>query len=295
MTIKTHCGFVAIVGRANVGKSTLFNKLLGEQLSVATHKPQTTRHNIRGILSLDACQLVLADTPGIQLGNRRLMNKVLVRNALSSLQDVDIILMLVELGSWKDEDEYLLKQIKQVKCSVILVINKVDKVKDKSKLLPILKNAKMRHDFDSIIPLSALHDKNMDALIKGLCAHSPRSEFLFPKDIKWERDDVFVITEVVRGAAMVQLQKELPYAIYTEVEELNFDENLVTIGVVIWVEKESQKPIVIGKRGAKLKAIGQQSRIKLERIFKRKVMLKTWVKVKQNWQDLQDVVAQFEQ
>jgi GTP-binding protein Era len=295
MTIKTHCGFVAIVGRANVGKSTLFNKLLGEQLSVATHKPQTTRHNIRGILSLDACQLVLADTPGIQLGNRRLMNKVLVRNALSSLQDVDIILMLVELGSWKDEDEYLLKQIKQVKCSVILVINKVDKVKDKSKLLPILKNAKTRHDFDSIIPLSALHDKNMDALIKGLCAHSPRSEFLFPKDIKWERDDVFVITEVVRGAAMVQLQKELPYAIYTEVEELNFDENLVTIGVVIWVEKESQKPIVIGKRGAKLKAIGQQSRIKLERIFKRKVMLKTWVKVKQNWQDLQDVVAQFEQ
>lgn len=295
MTIKTHCGFVAIVGRANVGKSTLFNKLLGEQLSVATHKPQTTRHNIRGILSLDACQLVLADTPGIQLGNRRLMNKVLVRNALSSLQDVDIILMLVELGSWKDEDEYLLKQIKQVKCPVILVINKVDKVKDKSKLLPILKNAKMRHDFDSIIPLSALHDKNMDALIKGLCAHSPRSEFLFPKDIKWERDDVFVITEVVRGAAMVQLQKELPYAIYTEVEELNFDENLVTIGVVIWVEKESQKPIVIGKRGAKLKAIGQQSRIKLERIFKRKVMLKTWVKVKQNWQDLQDVVAQFEQ
>lgn len=295
MTIKTHCGFVAIVGRANVGKSTLFNKLLGEQLSVATHKPQTTRHNIRGILSLDACQLVLADTPGIQLGNRRLMNKVLVRNALSSLQDVDIILMLVELGSWKDEDEYLLKQIKQVKCSVILVINKVDKVKDKSKLLPILKNAKTRHDFDSIIPLSALHDKNMDALIKGLCAHSPRSEFLFPKDMKWERDDVFVITEVVRGAAMVQLQKELPYAIYTEVEELNFDENLVTIGVVIWVEKESQKPIVIGKRGAKLKAIGQQSRIKLERIFKRKVMLKTWVKVKQNWQDLQDVVAQFEQ
>ncbi len=295
MTIKTHCGFVAIVGRANVGKSTLFNKLLGEQLSVATHKPQTTRHNIRGILSLDACQLVLADTPGIQLGNRRLMNKVLVRNALSSLQDVDIILMLVELGSWKDEDEYLLKQIKQVKCPVILVINKVDKVKDKSKLLPILKNAKMRHDFDSIIPLSALHDKNMDALIKGLCAHSPRSEFLFPKDIKWERDDVFVIMEVVRGAAMVQLQKELPYAIYTEVEELNFDENLVTIGVVIWVEKESQKPIVIGKRGAKLKAIGQQSRIKLERIFKRKVMLKTWVKVKQNWQDLQDVVAQFEQ
>ncbi len=295
MTIKTHCGFVAIVGRANVGKSTLFNKLLGEQLSVATHKPQTTRHNIRGILSLDACQLVLADTPGIQLGNRRLMNKVLVRNALSSLQDVDIILMLVELGSWKDEDEYLLKQIKQVKCPVILVINKVDKVKDKSKLLPILKNAKTRHDFDSIIPLSALHDKNMDALIKGLCAHSPRSEFLFPKDIKWERDDVFVITEVVRGAAMVQLQKELPYAIYTEVEELSFDENLVTIGVVIWVEKESQKPIVIGKRGAKLKAIGQQSRIKLERIFKRKVMLKTWVKVKQNWQDLQDVVAQFEQ
>lgn len=295
MTIKTQCGFVAIVGRVNVGKSTLFNNLLDEQLSVTTHKPQTTRHNIRGVLSLDACQLVLADTPGIQLGNRRLMNKVLVRNAISSFQNVDIILMLVELGSWKDEDEYLLRQIKQVKCPVILVINKIDKVKDKSKLLPIFENAKTRHDFDSIIPLSALHDKNMDALIKELCARIPLSEFLFPKDMKWERDDVFVITEVVRGAAMVQLQKELPYAIYTEVEELNFDENLVTIGVVIWVEKESQKPIVIGKRGEKLKVIGKQSRIRLEKIFKRKVMLKTWVKVKQNWQDLQDIIAQFEQ
>ena len=295
MTSKTCCGFIAIVGRANVGKSTLFNSLLGEQLSIATHKPQTTRHNIRGVLSLETCQLILVDTPGIQLGNRRLMHKVLVHNALSSLQDVDIILMLVELGHWKDEDEYLLKQIKQVSCPVVLVINKIDKIKDKSKLLPILEDAKTRHDFASIVPLSALRDKNTDILINELCRYSPHSEFLFSKDTKWDRDDLFVISEVVRGAAMLQLQKELPYAIYTEVEEFSFGEYLVEIGVIIWVEKDSQKPIVIGKKGSKLKIIGEQARIKLEKIFNRKVMLKTWVNVKQNWQDQQDIVAQFEQ
>lgn len=294
MTSKTKCGFVAIVGRANVGKSTLFNNLLDEQLSIATHKPQTTRHNIRGVLSLETCQLILIDTPGIQLGNWRLMNKVLVRNALSSLQDVDIILMMVELDCWKEEDEYLLKQIKHISCPVVLVINKIDKIKDKSQLLPILDSIKMRHDFTSIVPLSALHDKNMDVLTKELCKCSPYSEYLFPKDMRWDRDDLFVISEVIRGAAMLQLQKELPYAIYTEVEELDFSENLVTIAAIIWVEKESQKPIVIGKRGAKLKAIGEYARKKLEKIFNKKVMLKTWVKVKQNWQDQQDVVAQFE-
>ncbi len=294
MTSKTKCGFVAIVGRANVGKSTLFNNLLNEQLSIATHKPQTTRHNIRGVLSLETCQLILIDTPGIQLGNWRLMNKVLVRNALSSLQDVDIILMMIELDCWKEEDEYLLKQIKHISCPVVLVINKIDKIKDKSKLLPILDSIKMRHDFTSIVPLSALYDKNMDVLTKELCKCSPYSEYLFPKDMKWDRDDLFVISEVIRGAAMLQLQKELPYAIYTEVEELDFSENLVTIAAIIWVEKESQKPIVIGKRGAKLKAIGEYARKKLEKIFNKKVMLKIWVKVKQNWQDQQDVVAQFE-
>ncbi len=294
MTSKIKCGFVAIVGRANVGKSTLFNNLLDEQLSIATHKPQTTRHNIRGVLSLETCQLILIDTPGIQLGNWRLMNKVLVRNALSSLQDVDIILMMIELDCWKEEDEYLLKQIKHISCPVVLVINKIDKIKDKSKLLPILDSIKMRHDFTSIVPLSALYDKNMDVLTKELCKCSPYSEYLFPKDMKWDRDDLFVISEVIRGAAMLQLQKELPYAIYTEVEELDFSENLVTIAAIIWVEKESQKPIVIGKRGAKLKAIGEYARKKLEKIFNKKVMLKTWVKVKQNWQDQQDVVAQFE-
>ncbi len=294
MTSKTKCGFVAIVGRANVGKSTLFNNLLDEQLSIATHKPQTTRHNIRGVLSLETCQLILIDTPGIQLGNWRLMNKVLVRNALSSLQDVDIILMMIELDCWKEEDEYLLKQIKHISCPVVLVINKIDKIKDKSKLLPILDSIKMRHDFTSIVPLSALYDKNMDVLTKELCKCGPYSEYLFPKDMKWDRDDLFVISEVIRGAAMLQLQKELPYAIYTEVEELDFSENLVTIVAIIWVEKESQKPIVIGKRGAKLKAIGEYARKKLEKIFNKKVMLKTWVKVKQNWQDQQDVVAQFE-
>lgn len=294
MINNNRCGFVAIAGHANAGKSTLFNSVLGEELSIATHKPQTTRHNIRGILSLENCQLILIDTPGIQLGNKRLMSKVLMRNALSSLQDVDIILMLVELDQWNDEDEYLLNQIKLVNRPAILAINKVDKIKNKEKLLPIIKKNKTRHSFLSIIPLSALYDIGIDSLINELCKSVPESEFLFPEDIKWDRDDKFIISEVVRGSAILQLHKELPYAIYTEVEELEFSDELVTVGVIIWVEKESQKPIVIGGKGSKLKAIGEHARIKLEKIFGRKVMLNSWVKVKQSWQDQQDIVSQFE-
>jgi GTP-binding protein Era len=151
MASKTYCGFVAIVGRANVGKSTLFNALLNEQLSIATHKPQTTRHNIRGILSLESSQLILVDTPGIQLGNKRLINKVLINNALSSLQEVDVILMVIEMGRWGEEDDYLLKQIKQANCPVVLAINKVDRIKDKSALFPIMEDAKSRHEFEDFV------------------------------------------------------------------------------------------------------------------------------------------------
>ena len=289
------CGFVSIVGRANVGKSTLFNTLLGDQLSVATYKPHTTRHNIRGILTLERCQLVLIDTPGIQLGNRRLINRVLLSNALSSLQEVDVILMLVEPEIWNHEDEYLLKQVRQVDCPVMLVINKVDKIKDKSRILPVIDRLKSRHAFCEIVPISALHDKNVTSLMKELCALCPRSEFLFPHDMKWDRDDTFIVSEIVRGVAMTQLQKELPYALYTEVEQLEFHEDLVTIAVIIWVEKDSQKPIVIGRKGSKLKMIGEQARQRLEKVFARKVMLSTWVKVKQNWQDQQGIVSQFRQ
>lgn len=295
MKSKTRCGFVAIVGRANVGKSTLFNNMLNEQLSITTYKPQTTRHNIRGILSVDTCQLILVDTPGIHLGNRRLINKVLVRNVLSSLQEVDVILMLVELDHWKDDDEYLLTQIKQVNSPVIVVMNKVDKIKDKCELLPMLDSLKTRYDFASIIPFSALYDVNTDVLTEKLREFIPESEFLFPEDMNWDRDDKFVISEVIRGVAMLQLQKELPYAIYTEVEEFDYGEDLVMIAVIIWVEKESQKPIVIGKKGVRLKAIGERARVVLEKIFNKKIMLKTWVKVKQNWQDQWGIVTQFEQ
>ena len=290
---KTYCGFIAIVGRANVGKSTLFNALLKEQLSIATHKPQTTRHNIRGILSIENYQLILLDTPGIQLGNKRLINKVLISNALSSFQDADVILMVAEMGRWNDEDDYLLEQVKQANLPVVLVINKIDRIKEKTELLPILEAVNKKHNFADIIPISALQNKNIDVLTKTLCDLMPESIFLFPEDATWDRDEEFIISEIVRGAAITQLHKELPYAIYTEVENIEFDDDLITLNVIIWVEKDSQKAIVIGKKGAKLKAIGEQARKRLERIFAKKVMLKTWVKVKQNWQDNQDIVAQF--
>jgi GTP-binding protein Era len=291
---KTFCGFVAIVGRANVGKSTLFNALLKDRLSITTHKPQTTRHNIRGILSLENCQLILVDTPGIQLGNKRLINRVLISNALSSLQDVDLIMMVIEAGRWENEDSYLLDQIKQVECPTVLVVNKIDRIKDKSLLLPVLNDAKQRFKFEEILPITALHDKTMDPLIDILCKRMPESVFLFPEDVIWDRDDSFVVSEIVRGVAITKLHKELPYAIYTEVENIKFEEELVSINVIIWVEKESQKAIIIGKKGKKLKEIGEQARNQLERVFNKKVMLKTWVKVKENWQDQQKIVSQFE-
>ncbi len=287
------CGFVSIVGRANVGKSTLFNKLLGDQLSVATYKPHTTRHNIRGILTLERCQLVLIDTPGIQLGNRRLMNRVLLSNALSSLQEVDVILMLVEPDTWNHEDEYLLGHVRQAQRPVVLMINKVDRIRNKSTLLPLIDRLKSHHAFSSIVPFSALYDREVNGLVEELCAFCPASDFLFPADMKWDRDDRFVISEVVRAVAMTLLQKELPYALYTEVEQLEFQDKLVTATVILWVEKDSQKPIVIGRRGSKLKEIGEHARLRLERVFNRKVMLRTWVKVKKNWQDQQGIVSQF--
>ena len=287
------CGFVSIVGRANVGKSTLFNKLLGDQLSVATYKPHTTRHNIRGILTLERCQLVLIDTPGIQLGNRRLMNRVLLSNALSSLQEVDVILMLIEPDTWNHEDEYLLGHVRQAQKPVVLMINKVDRIRNKSTLLPLIDRLKSHHAFSSIVPFSALHDREVTGLVEELCAFCPASDFLFPADMKWDRDDRFVISEVVRAVAMTLLQKELPYALYTEVEQLEFQDKLVTATVILWVEKDSQKPIVIGRRGSKLKEIGEHARLRLERVFNRKVMLRTWVKVKKNWQDQQGIVSQF--
>ena len=291
---KTFCGFAAIVGRANVGKSTLFNALLEQELSITTHKPQTTRHNIRGVLNLANHQIILVDTPGIQLGNKRLINKVLIGNALSSLQEVDVILMVVEAGHWDQEDEYLLQQIKQVNRPVVLVMNKIDRLKKKSKILTLLNDVQQRFEFEEIIPLSALRDKTMDSLKKILCDQMPESVFLFPENTVWDRDDNFVVAEIVRGAAITQLHKEIPYALYTEVEKIEFDEALVTINIILWVEKESQKSIVIGKKGTKLKAIGEQARHRLERVFNKKVMLKSWVKVKENWQDQQEVVSQFE-
>ena len=287
------CGFVSIVGRANVGKSTLFNKLLDDQLSVTTYKPHTTRHNIRGILTLERCQLVLIDTPGIQLGNRRLINRVLLNNALSSLQEVDVILMLVEPDTWNHEDEYLLEHVRQAGRPVVLMINKVDRIRDKSTLLPLIDRLKSHHAFSSIVPFSALYDREVTELVEELCTFCSTSDFLFPPDMKWDRDDRFIVSEVVRAVAMTQLQKELPYALYTEVEQLEFQDNLVTAAVILWVEKDSQKPIVIGKKGSKLKAIGEHARLRLERVFNRKVMLRTWVKVKQNWQDQQGIVSQF--
>ena len=218
----THCGFVAIVGRANVGKSTLFNALLNTQLSIATHKPQTTRHNIRGVLSSGNCQLILVDTPGIQLGNKRLLNKVLISNAIASLQNVDAILMVVELGKWNEEDDYLLNQIKQTSCPVVLVINKIDRVKSKSDLLPILEDVNGRYPFEEIMPISALHDKSMKPLINILCKQIPESIFLFSEEVTSDCDDKFIVSELVRGVAITQLHKELPYAIYTEVENIEF-------------------------------------------------------------------------
>lgn len=281
----TRAGLVALVGRPNVGKSTLLNALVGEKVSIVTPKPQTTRHRIIGLRTEDALQIGFVDTPGIHSGGKRALNRVMNKTAVSSLAGVDLCLFLVEAGRWTDDDDIVLTRVVQSGVPVGLVVNKIDKIKQRDKLLPFLKETSAKHAFAFVIPISASREENLGPLLSEARALMPEGPFLYDAEQLTDRSQRFLVAELVRERLMLSLQQELPYSLTVEIEKYAEENNVLHVAAVIWVEREGHKAIVIGSKGALLKHVGSQVRQTLEKQLGQKVFLQLWVKVKEGWAD----------
>lgn len=281
----THCGFVAIVGRPNVGKSTLLNRILGQKLSITSKRPQTTRHQIFGIKTLDNKQFVYVDTPGLHLKEHKAINRYMNKAASSSLKDVDVVVFIVDRTKWTDEDDLVLSKVIRAKAPVILAVNKVDQTKDKQALLPHLQVLSEKHAFTEIIPISAKQGHNVEALESLIETHLPESIHYYPEDQITDKSSRFLAAELVREKLMRQLGEELPYSVTVEIEEFKREKKVLHISALILVERSGQKKIVIGDKGEQIKIIGRDARKDMEKLFDSKVMLNLWVKVKSGWSD----------
>lgn len=278
-------GQVALIGRPNVGKSTLLNRLIGQKLSIVTRRPQTTRHRIIGILSTAQAQIVFVDTPGMHLRQRGALNRYMNRVAEGALEGVDLVLFMVEAGRWTDEDQHVLEQISQHDVPTALVVNKVDRLRDKTRLLPYIEAQAARHDFCEVIPLSAERGDNVDRLMATMLARLPEGEPHYPADQVTDRSVRFLAAEMVREKLTRLLGDELPYGLGVEIEEFNKGRRSVRIGAVIWLERAGHKPMVIGKGGLLLKRVGAEARQDLEAMLEQQVYLRLWVKVRSGWSD----------
>lgn len=280
---RKHCGFVALTGRPNVGKSTLFNRLIGAHLSPVTHKPQTTRYNVRGILSESRRQMIFVDTPGLHRRARHSLDRVMNRNALRALDDVDAVAMMVAYDRWLPEDEAVLEAVKACGKPAFLLLNKVDRARDKSALLGLIRAASRRHDFKEIFPLSALRDAGFSGLTAALGECLPVRDFVFEPDQLSDRSERFLAAELVREQLMLELHQELPYAAHVEVERFEERSPGARISAVILVEKENHRAIVIGRGGVRLKRVGTRARREIERLTGKRVFLQLWVKARSAW------------
>lgn len=279
-------GYISIIGRPNVGKSTLINRVLGQKLCITSRRPQTTRHRILGIKTEDDSQLIYVDTPGLHIDGKRAMNRYLNRAAASSIDDVDVILFVVDGLSWTDEDEQVLERLKSnANSPVILVLNKVDKLSDKEALLPHIQNIVKKYDFAKVLPISARKGINVAELETEVKLLVPEGELIFPEDQFTDRSSRFLAAEMVREKLFRMLGQELPYSITVEIETFKQDDKLLRIGAVIYVERDGQKSIVIGKKGELLKSVGREARMEMENLFETKVFLELWVKVRDGWSD----------
>lgn len=278
-------GYVAIVGRPNVGKSTLLNHLVGQKISITSRRPQTTRHRIHGIRTTAEGQAVFVDTPGIHASEKRAMNRYLNKAAGAALADVDVVLWLIDRPAWLPEDELVLQRIQGAGVPVILVINKIDRLEDKDVLLPFLHEASGRHEFAAMIPLSALRGANLDVLDRTIMELLPEGELIFPEDQVTDRSLRFMAAEIIREKLLRALGQEVPHALTVEIEEYKQEEGLTRIRALILVERTGQKAIVIGKNGEVMKKVGERARHDLERLLEGKVFLQLWVKVKEGWSD----------
>ena len=293
MSKKYRCGYIAILGRPNVGKSTLLNHLIGQKLSITSRKPQTTRHQILGIKTTDDAQFVFVDTPGLHKGGKQALHRYLNRAARSIVLDMDIIMFVVEALKWEEQDDIVLGYIKEAKCPVILVVNKIDLVKDKDELLPYLEKVGKKYKFTGVVPVSANKNLQLDALLDLVGNELPESEPHYPADQITTRSSNFVAAEMIREKIVRLLGDELPYATTVEIEKFEDTKKLLRLHAIIWVERENQKAIVIGKKGEKLKKIGMQARRELQNFFEKKVHLETWVKVRKGWADDERALQQL--
>lgn len=278
-------GHVALVGRPNVGKSTLLNALLGQKLSITSHKPQTTRHRILGIKTGADTQVIYVDTPGIHGKAKRAMNRYMNRAASSILHDVDVVVFLVEAMRWGDDDALVLEALSSVKALTVLAVSKVDLIQNKEKLLPFLQITAGKYPFSSVVPISAYNAVNLDELENIIRSYLPESLPLYPEDQITDRSERFLAAEIIREKLMRRLNEELPYELTVEIEQFKREGEMLRISGLIWVERDNQKAIVIGKQGNMLKTIGREARIDMENLFSRRVFLQLWVKVKEGWSD----------
>ncbi|WP_339514901.1 GTPase Era [Pseudomonas sp. RL_15y_Pfl2_60] len=281
----SRCGYVAIVGRPNVGKSTLLNHILGQKLAITSRKPQTTRHNMLGIKTEGGAQAIYVDTPGLHKNNEKALNRYMNKSASSALKDVDVVIFVVDRTRWTDEDQMVLERIQYVEGPVILAINKTDRLEDKSDLMPHLEWLATQLPKAEIVPISAHHGHNLETLEKLVSSHLPEGDHFFPEDQITDRSSRFFAAELVREKIMRQLGAELPYQITVEIEEFKQEGRILHIHALILVERDGQKKIIIGDKGERIKRVGQEARKDMEVLFDSKVMLNLWVKVKGGWSD----------
>ncbi|GAB3374680.1 GTPase Era [Spongiibacter taiwanensis] len=279
------CGYVAIVGRPNVGKSTLLNHILGQKLSITSRKPQTTRHQVLGIKTEGDTQVVYVDTPGLHLKEAKAINRYMNKAASSALKGVDLVLFVIDRDRWTEEDDLVLSRLSNQGCPVVLVINKVDRIDDKAQLLPLIEQMQARGNFASVVPVSALRGHNRDDLEALISGYLPAGPHMFPEDQITDRSERFLAAELVREKIMRQLGEEVPYAMTVEIEEFKASPRLIEISALILVERQGQKKILIGEGGSRLRQIGTEARKDMEKAFDSKVMLRLWVKVKSGWSD----------
>ncbi|MEG3791972.1 GTPase Era [Lysobacter sp. CCNWLW3] len=278
-------GHVAVIGRPNVGKSTLVNALVGAKVSIVSPRPQTTRHQLLGIATFPEGQLLLVDTPGIHREQKRAMNRMMNRAARGAIEGVDVALLVVRAGQWDDEDALAFDALRKAGMPVVLVVNQIDRLKDKTALLPYLAKISDGREFAGVHPISALKRNGLEGLVKTVLGYLPEQEALYGEDEITDKSQRFLAGEMVREQLMRQLGEELPYATTVEIEKFEVDGRMLRIGAVIWVERDGQKAIVIGKGGERLREIGSKSRIQMERLFGAKVFLETWVRVREGWSD----------
>ncbi len=288
-----HCGYVALVGRPNVGKSTLMNRILGQKLSIVTAKPQTTRQRIAGIKTTGQGQIIYIDTPGIHLAANKALNRYMNRIAQASFHEVDLILFLVEAGRWTRQDEHVARSLESVGVPVLLVVNKIDLVPEKSDLLAFLDKDVKTGRFEEVFLVAARTGDGVDRLESRVLQSLPFSRPYYDEDQWTDRSERFLAAELIREQLMLRLHQELPYALTVEIEEFKREKHVLRIGAIVWVERKGQKQIVIGKGGDVLKFVGSRARKALQELFEEKIYLRLWVKVSRDWSDNERALRQF--